>query len=188
MPGVTDLPSDCVLFYSWSEVRTYDRFADEMVDDAAAERSRDQVREMFSLAQAQACRHQTLVGYFGEQLPACETDCDWCLGLDLVREAKVVAGRQKKSKLPARPGAESVDNSVDGELFESLRAMRKKLADERGVPAYVVFSDATLAEMAARKPQSTGELALISGVGPTKLTRYGENFLELLKKSSASSP
>jgi ATP-dependent DNA helicase RecQ len=50
------------------------------------------------------------------------------------------------------------------------------------VPAYVVFSDATLAEMAAARPKSLGELAHISGIGPTKLSRYGTQFLaELLR-------
>lgn len=181
--GRDGLASDCILFYSWSEVRTYDRFTEDATDEAAAERSRDQVREMFSLAQAQGCRHTSLVGYFGEELPACGDACDWCLGLDLVAQAKAVSGSRKKSKTSARPGAESLDNAVDVELFDALRAVRKELADERGVPAYVVFSDATLAEMAARKPQSTGELAVISGVGPTKLTRYGEQFLAVLTRN-----
>jgi ATP-dependent DNA helicase RecQ len=72
-------------------------------------------------------------------------------------------------------------NEVDGELFERLRAARKLLADERGVPAYVVFSDATLLEMAAEKPSSLGELAQISGVGPTKLSRYGDEFLKTIR-------
>jgi len=179
--GRDGLPSDCILFYSWSEVRTYDRFADEMADEAAAGRSRDQVREMFSLAQAQACRHQTLVGYFHEELPKCETSCDWCLALDLVSESKAVVGKRGRDKKGTARAAVAMDNSIDSDLFEQLRVTRKRLAEERGVPAYVVFSDATLAEMAAKKPQSSGELAQISGVGPTKLTRYGEEFLETLK-------
>lgn len=181
--GRDGLASDCILFYSWSEVRTYDRFTEDAVDEEAAERSRDQVREMFALAQAQGCRHASLVGYFGEELPPCGDACDWCLGLDLVAQAKAVRGSRKKSKTSARPGGESLENAVDAELFDALRAVRKELADERGVPAYVVFSDATLAEMAARKPQSSGELAVISGVGPTKLSRYGEHFLAVLTRS-----
>src|SRR5690606_12667008 len=93
--GRDGLDSDCVLFYSWSEVRTYDRFSDEIADDEAAARSRDQVREMFSLAQAEACRHQTLVGYFGESLRPCDDACDFCTGADLVKTAQLSG---KKSK------------------------------------------------------------------------------------------
>jgi ATP-dependent DNA helicase RecQ len=70
---------------------------------------------------------------------------------------------------------------VDGDLFERLRQLRKDIADERDVPAYVVFSDATLLEMAAKKPRTLGELAFVSGVGPTKLSRYGEIFLKVLR-------
>lgn len=190
--GRDGLGSDCILFYSWSEVRTYDRFAEEMTDEAAALRSRDQVREMFSLAQAQACRHQTLVGYFGEGLRPCDDACDFCTQTDLVLQAKssakgsVRSGRAQVRRDEGVPTAvrRGIGNDVDAALFERLRATRKRLADERGVPAYVVFSDATLLQMAAHKPRSTGELSQISGVGPTKLTRYGEEFLAAIRESS----
>ncbi len=185
--GRDGLESDCILFYSWSEVRTYDRFADDMQDDEAALRNRDQVREMFSLAQGEACRHQNVVGYFGEKLPSCVTSCDICLGIDPVADAKSV-GRSRKQKSSSASGRGGVSNEWQssaggGELFEKLRVLRKKLADERGVPAYVVFSDATLKEMAAVKPCSTGQLAEISGVGPTKLSRYGDEFVALISQA-----
>lgn len=187
--GRDGLNSDCILFYSWSEVRTYDRFADEMADDEAAMRSRDQVREMFSLAQAEGCRHQTLVGYFGENLRTCDDACDSCSGADVVLSAKAVVNKSRGRK--REDGADSgaarpprgIGNDVDASLFEQLRATRKRLADERGVPAYVVFSDATLLQMAAHKPRTSGELAQISGVGPTKLSRYGEEFLDTIRVS-----
>jgi len=185
--GRDGLPSECVLFYSWSEVRTYDRFFDEMADDQAAQRSRDQVREMFSLAQSTVCRHQNLVGYFGEELPKCEQSCDRCAGWDVVSTARAHSKTDKRSSRrdSPRPQAQGALRSggvdVDAQLFDRLRALRRHLAEERQVPAYVVFSDATLAEMAALRPTSLGELARISGVGPTKLSRYGQQFLaELL--------
>jgi ATP-dependent DNA helicase RecQ len=62
-------------------------------------------------------------------------------------------------------------------LFEKLRALRKQLADERGVPAYIVFNDRVLREMADRRPSSAAELLGISGVGPKKLETYGGVFL-----------
>lgn len=185
--GRDGLPSDCVLFYSWSEVKTYDRFADGSEDEEAAERLRTQAREMFQFAQAEGCRHSTLVGYFGEERGACETSCDHCTGRDPVREA--AAGRKERGlgrsarSVPPRErdlGAVGIETA----LFERLKTLRRDLAAERGVPAYVVFSDATLLEMAAYRPRTLGQLAAISGVGPTKLARYGEAFLAVLKEST----
>lgn len=73
---------------------------------------------------------------------------------------------------------------VDEGLFERLRALRRRLAEQQGVPAYVVFSDATLAAMAAIRPQSPDELLGITGVGQAKLKRYGEDFLAVLRRSA----
>ena len=66
-------------------------------------------------------------------------------------------------------------------LFALLRQKRKELADEAGVPPYVIFSDKTLAEMAAYYPQSITSLLTISGMGQVKLQRYGEAFLEIIQ-------
>jgi ATP-dependent DNA helicase RecQ len=178
--GRDGLPSDCILFYSWSEVRTYDRFSEEMTDHFSRERSRDQVREMYSFAQAEGCRHQTLVGYFGETIVRCDSCCDACLGQDVVAEAKA-RNKPKSREQRTAPRRAELGNEVDAGLFERLRAVRRALAEQRGVPAYVIFSDATLAEMAARRPATTGELASISGVGPAKLSRYGQEFLAVIK-------
>lgn len=68
----------------------------------------------------------------------------------------------------------------DQALFERLRTRRKQIADNAGVPPYMVFSDATLAEMAAVVPQTAQELLQINGVGLTKLERFGGEFLEEL--------
>ena len=70
--------------------------------------------------------------------------------------------------------------AVDDALFERLRALRKRLADEQGVPAYVVFADATLAAMAALRPRTADEMLRVSGVGQVKLERYGAAFLSAL--------
>jgi len=71
--------------------------------------------------------------------------------------------------------------AVDGELFQRLRALRRSLADDEGVPAYIVFSDAVLARMAAEQPQDEAGLLAVPGIGPAKLARYGAAFLRLLR-------
>jgi ATP-dependent DNA helicase RecQ len=68
------------------------------------------------------------------------------------------------------------------ELFAALRRLRKELADQSGVPPYVVFPDRTLIEMARSRPDSEAALAGVYGIGRTKLDRYGTAFLECIKK------
>ncbi|MGH3647945.1 MAG: DNA helicase RecQ [Micromonosporaceae bacterium] len=66
-------------------------------------------------------------------------------------------------------------------VFEQLRAWRAGVAKEQGVPAYVIFHDATLREIAAQPPATLAELSAVNGVGETKLARYGEQLLEALR-------
>jgi ATP-dependent DNA helicase RecQ len=71
-----------------------------------------------------------------------------------------------------------VDFDYDDNLFYALKGVRKRLADLAGVPSFVVFGDATLAEMAARRPTDIEALLQISGVGKHKAARYGADFIE----------
>ena len=83
--------------------------------------------------------------------------------------------------------AADMDHS-DLPLWEALRACRKRLADEKGVPPYVVFHDATLREMLEVKPQTDAELLGITGIGDSKLERFGDAFLAVLREHQAVSP
>jgi ATP-dependent DNA helicase RecQ len=76
----------------------------------------------------------------------------------------------------------AADESPDGVLFEKLRLLRKKLADENGVPPYVVFHDATLREMATSRPSTLEDFATIPGVGQSKLQKYGSAFLGAIQE------
>jgi ATP-dependent DNA helicase RecQ len=78
--------------------------------------------------------------------------------------------------------------AYDAAIFERLRAWRGKCAKEQGVPAYVVFHDATLRQIAAVAPATLAELSQISGVGEAKLGKYGEQILEVLGGTTAGTP
>ena len=65
-------------------------------------------------------------------------------------------------------------------LFETLRASRARIAREESVPAYIVFSNAALADMAAKAPGTMAEFLQVSGVGAVKAARYGERFLRVI--------
>ncbi len=71
---------------------------------------------------------------------------------------------------------------VDRDLFDSLRALRREIADERNVPAYVVFSDAALRGMARNRPSTPTLLLQVSGVGETKKKQYGKTFLKAIRE------
>src|SRR5690606_20998183 len=71
-------------------------------------------------------------------------------------------------------------SGVELELFEGLRGWRKRTADEQGVPPYVIFHDATLRQIAEQRPRALAALARVSGVGATKLERYGPGVLAVM--------
>ncbi|MBO6783845.1 MAG: DNA helicase RecQ [Alphaproteobacteria bacterium] len=83
--------------------------------------------------------------------------------------------RSRPTRKSRRADVETDD--IDNALFAQLKALRRDLAVERNVPAYVVFSDATLRDMCALMPQDLDTLALVNGVGPKKLESFGEAFL-----------
>jgi ATP-dependent DNA helicase RecQ len=176
--GRDGAPSDCILFYSWSEVVAYDRFADGTEDDAAAERLRSQAREMFRFAEAARCRHQLLAEYFGETMQKCGESCDVCRGkVELPARLK----KARRGETTSRPPSVAVVVGKDAEMLTLLKSLRLHLARERGVPAYLIFNDATLLEMAVRKPKTEADLLQVPGVGPAKLEKYGDAFLKLFK-------
>lgn len=89
--------------------------------------------------------------------------------------AKLTKAQKKAQK--KRTG----DMDYERPLFEKLRALRASLAKERGIPAYMIFPDSTLREMAVYRPQTSEDLSSISGVGSRKLKQYGSAFLEILR-------
>jgi ATP-dependent DNA helicase RecQ len=82
---------------------------------------------------------------------------------------------------PARERkAAAASSESDDALFTALRALRKRLADQAGVPPYVIFHDASLREMAQRQPTTLDEFSMITGVGQAKLARYGQEFITVI--------
>ncbi len=164
--------ADCILLYSWVDVLNLERMtgAGEL-----AEWHSSQIRAMYNWAERSGCRHQSIAAHFGETMGRCETSCDSCTGHD------VLAGLTGK---PPRT-LDSTSPLVRGSpLFEELKTLRRRLADERGVPAYVVFNDATLLAMAESRPTTKAEMLAVSGVGPKKLETYGDAFLDILRSQS----
>ncbi len=93
------------------------------------------------------------------------------------RPASASASRKTKSSQ-----AKAELRTMDAELFAALRDLRSELANEQGVPPYVIFSDASLIEMARKRPQTKDTFRFISGVGEMKLARYGEQFMAVIRE------
>jgi ATP-dependent DNA helicase RecQ len=152
-------------------------------------------------AYTKACRRGFVLRYFGD--PAARQRCDGCDNcLGIARPRAPAAAREpgkRGAKAPRRereaakrthgratPVSEPDDIALDDSdqrLLAALREKRREIARKDSVPAYIVFSDRTLSEMALRRPASLAALAGVRGVGEMKLARYGEQFLAVIRSS-----
>ena len=204
--GRDGAPAVCVLFYSWADVISLERLIERSESEAseASEQQRQAVRRMFELADRPGCTWRRLAAYFSEEIADCGTSCGGCgtAGLRLLAEPlRLSTAAPVSFRGPApgrRPAARAAalldvgsDSGVSGhvgdgastpDLFDRLRAVRKAIGSERSVPAYIVFSDRTLLDMAAKWPQSRAALLEVHGVGQRKLVEYGDAFLAELRK------
>lgn len=99
------------------------------------------------------------------------------------REEKPIK-KKKQTATPLLPQTPLVlsEEEKDKELFEELRILRKRLADQQAIPAYIVLSDKTLHLLVAQRPTTIEEFGLVSGIGEYKRDRYGKEFVEVIRK------
>ena len=97
-------------------------------------------------------------------------------------ESAPAKGRKKKSTIPVRELPLGLPNTESEELFEALRALRKRLADQEALPAYIVLSDKVLHLLSTTRPTTMEAFGNISGIGEYKKKKYGKDFVELIKK------
>jgi len=157
-------------------------------------------------AYTRGCRRGFVLRYFGD--PAARTSCgacDNCLGTHVAAsgapapktrarrgDARDGVARRPRTRVvgtddvlvrmeePGAPEAPVLDAPAAA-LLARLKELRSKIAREDRVPAYVVFADRTLAELAVRLPRTPGAMAQVRGIGPAKLEKYGERFLAVLR-------
>ncbi|HDM8046199.1 TPA: ATP-dependent DNA helicase RecQ [Vibrio campbellii] len=275
--GRDGLPAEAMMLYDPADISWLRRMLDEKDDGPQKQVETHKLNAMSAFAEAQTCRRQVLLNYFGEYREEPCGNCDICLDppkhFDATEEARkalscvyrvnqsfgmgyvveVLRGMQnirvrenghdkistyaigrdhshdywvsifrqlihkgllfqnitRNSTLQlteeARPllrgdvtlelavprldtaarAAKSdklTSKNYDKKLFAKLRKLRKSIADEDGLPPYVVFSDATLIDMAEILPTSYGEMLAVSGVGQRKLEKYADPFLDLIQE------
>jgi ATP-dependent DNA helicase RecQ len=179
-------------------------FSDFKIDFSPIERRRKaelgKLDAMQSYAYTTSCRRAFTLRYFGDPAarPKCE-GCDNCLGLHKGKPSRgplsAPATRGAKGTRPAKGAARPSDiapepreadivvGPEDAGLFNALKTLRTQLARAEKVPPYVVFPDRTLAEIAVRRPRTRVALSGIRGVGPLKLDKYGEKFLDVVRSA-----
>jgi len=103
----------------------------------------------------------------------------------ILRAETPIRLRREAARRTPRPAARALVSEEDAPLLSALKARRRALAEAAGVPAYIVFNDRTLIEMAETRPADLDAMARVGGVGATKLERYGAAFLEVINGAAA---
>jgi ATP-dependent DNA helicase RecQ len=155
----------------------------------AERRSNDErkLKQMQGYAYSEDCRRGYVLRYFGEEGVERECGaCDTCLG-EVVSEPAADHPRtrsgQGSARTSARRAAPVTAASPDSVLLEELRTLRTDFARKAAIPPYLVFTDATLASLAAELPESESGLLQIRGIGPAKVEKYGYAVLQVIRKS-----
>ena len=196
-------PARCTLLYSGTDVRTIRFFIDkEMEADnglpadvkaEAARKAEERLKYMTFYSTTPRCLRGYLLSYFGEAAPQKCENCSNCLlaaqAAEQVEEQaaqarqRAAASAKRLASASRRRADEDVLSEADEKLLAALYALRKRLAAKQKLPAYMVFNDSTLRQMALKKPLSVEELLNIPGVGEKKAARYGQEFLSVIEET-----
>ena len=198
-------PARCTLLYSGTDVRTVRFFIEkEMEADnglpadvkaEAARKAEERLKYMTFYSTTPRCLRGFLLNYFGEAAPPKCGNCSNCLMAEQAAEEVEQRAAQARQKAAAsakrlsshrRAEEEEALSEADEQLLAALYALRKRLAAKQKIPAYMVFNDATLREMARKKPFSLDELLNIPGVGEKKAAHYGKDFLGVIEDQVSS--
>jgi ATP-dependent DNA helicase RecQ len=98
-------------------------------------------------------------------------------------EVTIALRKDQKQKVAKRQTKTALPDDINVSLWEALRDCRRELAEEQGVPPYVIFHDSTLVEMCSMVPKTLTDFAELSGVGERKLHKYGEQFLAAIRQA-----
>ena len=171
--GRDGLSSDCVLFYSKGDKRKHEFFINQIQDEIVRKIAMDKLDKMMVYCENTSCRRKDILRYFGESFSEqnCQ-GCDICLNLPEIKESitdkSLIFEKVKEVK------------SYNKILFEKLRTLRRKIADERNFPPFIIFGDISLREMSTYFPRNDKEFLGINGVGQKKLNDFGNLFLEVI--------
>ncbi len=179
----------CCLLYKPADVRL-NRFLidhareesamDEETRERVAENAKARLREMTFYATGAGCLRARILRYFGEEAQERCGNCSYCLGLSDAKARDAGPRVRERRRRAARETA--ARPAVNARLFARLSLLRKRIAQAQRVPPFIIFTNATLRDMAIKRPQNAREMLRVEGVGRSKLERYGDAFLRELAR------
>lgn len=187
-------PSDCILLWQKRDAGLLAHFIGQVTDPEEKERAWRRYHDIRAFAESKRCRHRQICTHFGEipKWRSCGA-CDVCSGepgwLSLVEEAQPTMRskpappdsgplRPRQSESQSTGGA----SEIDPELRAYLREWRRAMAQEQGLPAFVVMHDTSLDELCRIRPRSLAELRRVWGFGKRKTELYGQQILNVLER------
>ncbi|MES2966631.1 MAG: ATP-dependent DNA helicase RecQ [Patescibacteria group bacterium] len=175
--GRDGLPARCVLLYSAADKFKHDFFIRQLADSDEKIHVQNNLNQSVEYGTMRACRRKFLLQYFNEDFSVSNCgNCDTC-----TPGTPFVHATLKKAKTP-KASVALPDINYDTDLFEVLRQVRTLEATRLGVPAYIVFGDKTLRELAHHQPTNPADFLAINGVGEKKLTQFGEVFMNAISE------
>jgi ATP-dependent DNA helicase RecQ len=176
-------PSDCFLLWQKKDAGLLAYFIEQISDAAEKRRSWDRYHEVRGFAESKECRHKIICNHFGEKVAweNCQA-CDVCLPrtqwkAEIAERTTRVAPKTKQDQ----GVAVTASLEIDGALLAALKKWRLERSRADKVPAFVILHDSTLEHLCVRKPVSLPQLRAVPGIGESKIERYGEEILELLR-------
>ena len=178
-------PAECVLLYGGQDVATArwmlehsepnpDLTADEQ--EEIYQRDVQRLKQMTFYSTSKRCLRAEILNYFGEKASDRCGNCSVCAGEPFeVDTSPKAPPRRTQTKR-----THYMHEVLDAGLYEELKDERSRLAAEKRVPAYVIFTDATLRDMTAQRPHTWDDFLHIAGVGASKREKYGDVFLEAI--------
>ncbi|MCL2501351.1 MAG: RecQ family ATP-dependent DNA helicase [Defluviitaleaceae bacterium] len=190
--GRDGLPADCILYYAKQDIFTSVFLIKQSENEEEIQRKRRLLNRMVQYCEAKTCLRNYLLTYFGERKSNDCGDCGNCNPQsDSIPDATdsipdtansvpdfencVPDTSKRPAKKPrTRASAPAAAFAFSDLLFEKLKAIRLEIAKREKVPAFVIFSDATLVDMCQKHPLTPEELLKVSGVGNVKRERYNK--------------
>lgn len=169
--------SRCILLYNGNDIKTQRFFIDNSDDNLKlSQKERDNYKKirvkrldaMIDYSECTGCLRKQILNYFGEEA---KDNCGFCGNCKDMH----IKGDYSKNVY-------SDDGKFDKILFEALRKLRKEIADEKGIPAFIVFTDSSLKAMCRIKPTTKEEFLTVSGVGKNKCELYCDKFIYEIQK------
>ena len=202
-------PSDCLLLWQQRDVGVIAFFLKQITDDQERIRAWRRFNDMRHYAEAAHCRHVVISRHFGERAKsqicqmcdACGAAPDWLAARE--ERAATVRERSRRPEPPPEPDQQQAaivrersprperirqePTAADEPVFVRLRAWRLEIARREKIAPFMILHDSVLRSIAAVRPDSSESLSQISGIGPAKLAKYGEEVLQVVARKEAIS-